>query len=576
MGVKLDEFFLGLGVELDNASFARAEKALAGVRQGMQAAAARGNAFKSTFHDSMFARGLRGADGWRRGLERVGETTKALQAALVPAGAAIAALGYGLARAFSSVTQHSRDILKMAQSSGLTTDQFQELSYAAEQQGVSMDDLRQSFASLIANARDAADGGENYVKAFQRAGVTVKDAGGKMRPMNDLLFDLSDAFAKMPDGVDKAALAIKLLGEDDGPRLLPFLSQGSKKLRELGLEAHNVGAVLGKETLDATVAAAAAWASLKSSATGLLAEGFGPLMPAIKEGIVELRSWIKANRRDIVAAFGLALKIVGAAFKVILTILKPLVTVLAVLARYFNLIAITLGGALLAALIADGIAFGALGLAAYQTGIAMVVAAAKSAAAWFMAAAPFMLILSIIGLIVLLAEDIWVGMNGGKSVFGLIFNYIDKIPQMLADGVTAALNWWYDKFFEFFDWLGNKIDAAMQKLNPFDIEDNSSSGTRGATVDDPEFAARIRAAGGFARPFAQPQGPIVDRFGVNAGLPSIPAPLSSGGNSVTVGGAVVHVHGVTDPKAVGAVVDKKLAEHSARQAEELHGALGGR
>jgi hypothetical protein len=89
---------------------------------------------------------------------------------------------------------------------------------------------------------EAAGGSKEQVESFSRLGVAVKDAAGQLRPTEEVLLDLADAFAAMPDGAEKSALAVKLFGKS-GVELIPFLNQGragieqlKQKFKELGLE----------------------------------------------------------------------------------------------------------------------------------------------------------------------------------------------------------------------------------------------------------------------------------------------------------------------------------------------------
>jgi TP901 family phage tail tape measure protein len=89
---------------------------------------------------------------------------------------------------------------------------------------------------------EAAGGAKEQVDTFSRLGVAVTDASGQLRPTEDVLLDLAEAFAAMPDGAEKSALAVKLFGKT-GTDLIPFLNMGRagieqlrEKFRELGLE----------------------------------------------------------------------------------------------------------------------------------------------------------------------------------------------------------------------------------------------------------------------------------------------------------------------------------------------------
>jgi hypothetical protein len=492
--------------------------------------------------------------------ERAKEAENALGKGLLWVAGAAAFLAAGAGRLTEKIIETNVAILHQSQATGTSAEAFQELSYAAGIAGLSQEEFSVALAHLAKNMQTSKDSTSSTADAFKRLGIKVTDAHGALRPAEDVIEDMADSFSTMPDSSTKTAAAIEMFGRS-GARMIPLLNKGREGLAELRREFQESGAEISGEALKSSEEAEEAFKSLGLTVRGALTSAVVDLIPTIKAAANELREWVKAHRADLVVVFSTAVKILGVLFHVLLAVLKPIIATLAVLARLFNYIAIVLGGALLAALVADGLAFGALGLAAYQAGLAMVAAAIETAAAWVVAAAPFLLILAILGLIVLLAEDVWVGMHGGKSFFGLIFNWIDKIPTMLKDGIVKALNWWYDKFFEFFDWLGNKINHAIDMLNPFNINDTSSSGTRGATAGGSADADRAF---------------LLSR-GIAPSIPTVSFPGRGGGApTVVVGGATVHVHGVTDPKAVGEVVDRKLADHASRQAEELHGALGGR
>lgn len=75
----------------------------------------------------------------------------------------------------------------------------------------------------LATAMVAAGGSKEQIEVFSRLGVSVTDAAGQLRPTEDVLLDLADAFAAMPDGAEKSALAVKLFGKS-GVELI--LNQG--------------------------------------------------------------------------------------------------------------------------------------------------------------------------------------------------------------------------------------------------------------------------------------------------------------------------------------------------------------
>lgn len=96
----------------------------------------------------------------------------------------------------------------------------------------------QSFLEAInRNAGDANN-------ALKRLGVSVLDAQGQLRPMEDILGDIMDRFKAMPEGAEKVSIAAQLLGRRIGGRLLPFLNQGREGLLELTDELRKMGIIL--------------------------------------------------------------------------------------------------------------------------------------------------------------------------------------------------------------------------------------------------------------------------------------------------------------------------------------------
>ena len=61
--------------------------------------------------------------------------------------------------------------------------------------------------------------------------------------LQDVLIQVSDAFAKSRDGAAKTAIAMQLFGRA-GADLIPFLDQGSQNIDALTKKAQELGLVL--------------------------------------------------------------------------------------------------------------------------------------------------------------------------------------------------------------------------------------------------------------------------------------------------------------------------------------------
>lgn len=130
---------------------------------------------------------------------------------------------------------------KTADATNLTVEQVQRLDLAfslGTQRAVDMTMVMSQLNKAISEGRDT----------FDDLGVAVVDAEtGALRPVHDVLLDVSDAFSQLSDDADKSAAAADLFGQRYGPNLLPLLNQGSAAIEELGDRAERLGLVVSED-----------------------------------------------------------------------------------------------------------------------------------------------------------------------------------------------------------------------------------------------------------------------------------------------------------------------------------------
>lgn len=182
----------------------------------------------------------RAAQKWRRQIEK---DAKAAGIAMGAAGAAAAAgLGYMIKASIDAADAAS----KAAQSTGLTTEAYTSLAFAADMSGVSTSELDAAMSRLNRTALEVAAGSEKQAALFKTLGVSVKDAGGALRDGDQILMDLADRFAKMPDGIGKSSLAMEVFGRS-GAKMIPLLNSGSEGIKDLTEQARALGLVINDE-----------------------------------------------------------------------------------------------------------------------------------------------------------------------------------------------------------------------------------------------------------------------------------------------------------------------------------------
>jgi hypothetical protein len=210
----------------------------------------------------------------------------------------------------------------------------------------------------------------------------VKDIRGEM-------LRLAEQFKGMPDDGRKVALAMDRFGRS-GAKMIPMLNGGKEALAELMQEAHDLGIVMSEED---QIASEEFNDSIERLEAGFKGVGYSigrQVLPYLQKFITGLRLLL----RDLVH---------GAPWVDDLT-------------RGLKLLGVMIGSYLVASTLLAAGSFDALGAAAIRAG-----------AAWVKAAWPIALVAGLLGGIVLVLQDIWVGMHGGNSYFGDFMKSMDGI-----------------------------------------------------------------------------------------------------------------------------------------------------
>jgi hypothetical protein len=222
----------------------------------------------------------------------VGKNVGIATAAVTGAGAALAGL------AFKSA-ETSDALGKAAQSVGLSVDAYSKLSYAAEQGGANQEQLRTGLVKLSQELGRAAEGNQSAMDKFARLGIEIRDAGGNMKSTDQIIADLADRMAAMPDGADKSAAAVELLGEA-GVRLIPTLNGGADGLKALGDQAERLGIAVSDKQAKEAAAFNDAWDNVARTFGNLAREVGAVALPELTRLFDYISSTVASNRQDLV------------------------------------------------------------------------------------------------------------------------------------------------------------------------------------------------------------------------------------------------------------------------------------
>lgn len=197
-------------------------------------------------------------------------------------GASLATAAAGAAYAIKGAIDEMDQISKTAQKIGTTTEALSALQYAAKLSDVSVGQLQAGMTRLVRAQAEAARGTERYVDLFGAIGVAAVNTDGTLRNSADVMTDLADVFASLPDGATKTALAVELLGRS-GADLIPLLNGGAAGLAEMRIEAERLGLVISGEAGRAAEEFNDNITRMSSAVRGAAIEAGAQLLPVLSD-----------------------------------------------------------------------------------------------------------------------------------------------------------------------------------------------------------------------------------------------------------------------------------------------------
>jgi len=207
------------------------------------------------------------------------------------AGAAV----YGLT---TKTAQMGDEAAKNSQKLGMTTKEYGQLTYAAEQSGLKVDEFVSNLKKFNAENIKAVSGGKNFVLAYGKKIISLKDSTGALKSNRQILLETVDAMAKMKNHADKVKLATVMFGKA-GVDMLPFLEQGRGAIEALGVEADKLGVTFSEEAAGNSVAFMDSLTRMKSAFKGLAIEVGSQFHPVLTKLNDKIKDWIVANRELI-------------------------------------------------------------------------------------------------------------------------------------------------------------------------------------------------------------------------------------------------------------------------------------
>ena len=217
---------------------------------------------------------------------------------MMGAGAAVGAAVFGAGK---SVADYAGSVKDAADSTGINTDAWQRMTYAAKISGIESEKLMTAMVKFDKTLTDAAGGSKTAGQIFKDLGISIKDASGKMRAPEAVFEDVAELLANVEDGATKTAAACAFFGKS-GAELLPMLNEGRNGLQGLYRTAEETGNVLANETLTAADEFGKSLDAVKLQAQGVMLQLGSALIPVLSEMkdwvsdvVGGIADWLKAN-----------------------------------------------------------------------------------------------------------------------------------------------------------------------------------------------------------------------------------------------------------------------------------------
>lgn len=325
----------------------------------------------------------------------------------------VANLAVGIAAAFGlrelyefvrGTTEAAEHIQALSDRLDIATDEIQKFQYALVVTGGDAEGAGQALTLFSKNLGEAAQGGAS-AQVFQKLGVTIRDAGGQIRPTSEIIGDVADGFARLQSGSERTAAAMTLFGRS-GAQMIPLLKQGKDGVQALFTQFEKGG--------------------------GLIDEGTIETLTKVNQTINGLSFSMRGLRAQIVAALGPSIIWLVNAF-------ESGAAALGELAKKTTLV---------------------------QTAMASLVAlAVVGAIVWGALNIEFLLVAAAIAIVILVLDDLYAWWTGKDSFFGRVLDKIFGVGTS-AEALRTAHEWWNkikDAISTAYDWIVSFI-AEIESL----------------------------------------------------------------------------------------------------------------
>ena len=127
---------------------------------------------------------------------------------------------------------------KMADQTGIAANTLQAYVNAGKLAGVSQETIDKGLRRLAQSMREADQGIATYKDSYDALGISVRGTDGELKSSEQVLGEIANRFAELPDGATKAAISMEIFGRS-GASLINLLNGGAASLTEFNYAVSN-------------------------------------------------------------------------------------------------------------------------------------------------------------------------------------------------------------------------------------------------------------------------------------------------------------------------------------------------
>lgn len=179
---------------------------------------------------------------------------------------------------------------------GASAEFIQKLEYAVRLAGGAAGDATEGITKFARVVSEAGQGTTDFSRLLEANGVALRDAGGGLRSIEQLLPEVANLIQNAANPMDQLNIATEAFGRSGGPAMVNALKDGAEGLKAAGDEASRLGGIISDEVVKSAAEldddftrleiVAGAWAKTAAVAIGEY------LLPAIERVTLGLRTLI--------------------------------------------------------------------------------------------------------------------------------------------------------------------------------------------------------------------------------------------------------------------------------------------